>query len=107
LTMSIVEVRQLERMIRLVMEGGRTHLFLTDEVEELSPEPTPHQKFLIATANPTTPVSEGGYTYGYGKFAVMPQRSDQNPRRHLGYVGNAEYKSMSLQFLEIPNIAVS
>ena len=105
---SITDLRQLEKLIRLVMTGTRTHLYLTDEVEELSPELTTHAKTLITTSNPTTPVTDAdGFVYGYGKFAVMPQRADQNPRKHLGYVGDREYKAMTLQFLELPNITVS
>lgn len=107
LTIPITDLRQLEKLIRLVMKGSRTHLLLTDEVEELSPETPTHQKRLITTLDPVTPVTDGdGYIYGYGKFAVIPQRTDQSPRRHLGYVGDREFKSVSLQFLELPNIVV-
>lgn len=101
LTIPINDLRVLEGLIRLVMEGTRTHLLLTDEVEELSPEISPHKKTLIAT-----PSTVNGLVYGFGRFAVVPQRVDQNPRKHLGYIGDREFKSINLQFIEIPNIVV-
>lgn len=110
LVVPIADARQIGKMIRLVMQGTYTHLLLTDEVEEVDPEDTSHVKNLITTIapNPPSPATDPeGAQYGYGRFAVFPQRSDQSSRRHLGYVGDQEYKSLTLQFLELPNIVVS
>lgn len=61
------------------------YLYLSDEVEYLPIEKTPHSKtFVTGTSVTASGYTGGTWVYGFGKFKVKIQLADE-PKVHAGY----------------------
>jgi hypothetical protein len=73
-------------------------LALVDEVEYLTPEPSPHSRSLISAITPTWSAS---YEYGYGQFSVQVSLAEDNPRAHKGRASSGLFKEVQFSIVEV------
>lgn len=93
---------RLGAMIRKVLKAS-SYLHLKDEVRPLDPETSPHPKTLIGTP---TAAGYASLVYGYGKFAVVPSRSEGSFKT-IGKSGDLYTDLVQLSLVELPNVTVS
>lgn len=100
--MSKTDALRLGAMIRMVMKG-QSYVYLKDEVREVDPETSPHSKTILGSP---TAAGYASMVYGYGKFAVVPQRGEGSFKT-IGKSGDLYTDLVQFSLVELPNVTVS